>query len=55
MGKNKKEFDEKLQEVREHHYDKRRYRLRKQEDDDAKKRMAEFLKWFHKQEDDEDR
>jgi ribonuclease HI len=55
VGKNKKYFDEKLQEARSKH-DKVQYLRRKQEEDDAKKRMADFLQWFHEQEDeDEDR
>ena len=53
MGKNKKRFDETLQEIREHTKDiKRRYRLRQQEDEDAIQRLKDYLK---KKDENEDR
>lgn len=44
MGKDKKKFDEQLQEIREHNHNKRKFRLRQQEDEDAKRRLEEYLK-----------
>lgn len=44
MGKTgKKDFDEKLQEVRSKH-DKVQYLKRKQDEDDGKKRLNDYLK-----------
>lgn len=45
MGKDKKHFDESLQETRTKNHSKLRFLKRVQEDEDAKKRMKEFLKW----------
>lgn len=53
VGKNKKPFDEKLQEVREHNHDKIRYRLRKQEDEDAQRRLEEYLKYAMRKNDED--
>lgn len=43
MGKNKKQFDENLQEVRSHNSNKLRYRKRVQQEEEADKELKEYL------------
>jgi hypothetical protein len=42
LGKTKKKFDEKLQEVRSHKHDKLRYRKRVQDEQEADKQLKEY-------------
>lgn len=42
MGKSKKQFDEKLQEVRSHKHDKLRYRKRMQQEQEAEKQLKDY-------------
>lgn len=42
MGKDKKYFDENLQETRTKHHNKLRYQKRKQQEDEADKELKEF-------------
>lgn len=42
MGKDKKRFDEKLQETRTHNHNKLRYRKRKQEEHEADKELKDY-------------
>lgn len=44
MGKDKKHFDENLQETRTKHHNKLRYQKRKQEEREADKELTEFDK-----------
>lgn len=42
MGKNKKYFDEQLQEVRNDKHDKVQYRKRKQQEEEAEKQLKDY-------------
>jgi len=42
VGKNRKYFDEQLQEVRSNKQDKVKYRKRKQQEEEAEKQLKEY-------------
>lgn len=53
MGKDKKQSEEQLQELRTKNHNTLRYQKRQQDDAEAKQRMADYLEWLAKEQDDE--